>query len=83
MPFGIPLAVMETEPVNPFCALIVIVTGEVVPLTCVDTDAGATLIVKSPTGCVETGEEEPPQDARQNEATAVKSSIVRLTSSSK
>lgn len=76
MPFGNPLAVTETEPVNPLCAVMMTVTGLVVPPTCVDTEVGATLMVKSP--ALGGWEDEPPHDMREHEDTAVKSRIMRF-----
>lgn len=82
MPFGNPLAVSDTVPVNPLLAVIVTVTGAVVPPTWVDTFEGATLIVKS-AAAAGGAEDEPPQETRENEARAVNSSIVRFTLSSR
>lgn len=49
IPFGNPLTVMFTAPVNPFTVFSVIVTGALVPPTFVETDAGVTTMLKSAT----------------------------------
>jgi len=67
--------------VNPFCPVMVIATGAVVPPTCVEVDEGVTLIVKSPAGGG--ADEDPPQDTREHDATAAKTSMVRFKLSSK
>jgi len=50
MPFGNPLMVMVTGPVNPFCGVTETITGEVVAPTCVETEASDNKILKSAAG---------------------------------
>jgi len=46
-PGGIPCSMIPTEPVKPFCAVTVMVTGEVVVPTSVETDEGEAEMLKS------------------------------------
>jgi hypothetical protein len=64
IPFGSPFTVTLTAPVNPFTASSETATGELVPPTCVEVEAGETLILKSAVGRGG-GEDEPPQPAKR------------------
>ena len=59
IPFGNPLTLIVTGPVNPFCGLSETVTGEVVPPTCVEIKAGEMTILKSVAGGGRAGREVP------------------------
>jgi hypothetical protein len=66
IPFGNPLRVTLTDPVNPFNAFSVTATGAVVPPTWAETEAGETAILKSGVGG--TGvDEDPPHPLKRHE----------------
>jgi hypothetical protein len=59
IPFGNPLTVTFTAPVNPFNVFSETITGALVPPTSVETDAGVMTMLKSATGGGGGGEELP------------------------